>query len=448
MECTSIKLQKQECGKELLKFTYPAILEQFLVRISSIAGAAFLGQIGAVELSASSLSSTLMAMVEALIMGVSLGITVVSARFLSDRNKVHRTATAGLVSELILSVVLMLFTTLFSTGIINVIFSNAEPVIKAYTANYFKICVCACPFMALDFTCSALMRASGDSRTPFFITLISNGINFLGIFLSLNVLNFGYKSVAWCYVLTLFVSGIAKLCVLSLGKYEKYTLKLVRFSWGDILQVFKIGIPASFERFLIQFAFLGMQMVTTMLGTAVLAGYQAGNNVVNFTYTITGGFEIALVSLVGRYRYSDKQRAKQLVIGSYKYAMLYTGIVGAVMFVFSPHLVKIFASDEEVIVQAAKILRLLVLTIPLTTGFQAGIGALKTGSDVNYSLAINLISPNFIRVPIAFVLVKYAGLGFMGLYIGCVVDYIVRAAVVIWRICVMFSKKNMNRCDE
>ena len=102
----------------------------------------------------------------------------------------------------------------------------------------------------------------------------------------------------------------------------------------------------------------------------------------------------------------------------------------------------------EVIVQAAKILRLLVLTIPLTTGFQAGIGALKTGSDVNYSLAINLISPNFIRVPIAFVLVKYAGLGFMGLYIGCVVDYIVRAAVVIWRICVMFSKKNMNRCDE
>lgn len=441
MEMALTKEQKKECSRELLKFTFPAILEQLLIRIASIIGVAFLGQIGAIELSASSLSSTLMTMIEALLMGISLGITVLSARFIEDRNKVHRVATAGFTVELLLSAILMIVATVFSKGIIETLFSNAEEIIQLYTAEYFSICILACPFMALDFTCSALMRASGDSRTPFFITLMSNGVNLVSIFLCLNVFHLRYTSVAMCYVLSFVVSCAVKICVIVSGKYKKYTYKFARFHGNELSQLFRIGIPASFERFLIQFAFLGMQMVTTMLGTTVLAGYQAGNNVVNFTYTITGGFEIALVSLVGRYRHSDMNIARQMIKASYKFSMIFTVAVGTVMFIVSPYAVRLFASEKEVIEQATVILRLLVLTIPLTTGFQAGIGALKTGKEINYSLAINIISPNFIRIPIAYFLVSCTNLGFLGLYIGCVTDYIVRASVVIWRVCVSFFGK-------
>lgn len=426
--------ERRRYSDELLKFTFPAIFEQFLVRVSAIAGAAFLGQIGAAQLSASSLSSTIMTMIEALLMGFSLGITVVTARFITDRNKADRVASAGFAVEMALSLVIMVLCYVFSGNVISALFSSAEQKVKMYTAKYLSISVLASPFMALDYTCSALMRASGDSRTPFYITLMSNCVNIAGVFLSLNFFGFDYRSAAVCFVLSAVISGLVKFAVIASGKYRRYKLRFCRFDKSELLQLSKLSLPVMLERFLIQFAFLGIQMVTTLLGTTVLAGYQAANNVVNFTYTITGGFEIALVSLVGRYKYRDKQAAWQMVKSSYKYAYLFTVIAGCIFFIFADGFVRIFASEKEVIEEAARILRLLVLTIPLTTGFQAGIGALKTGSDVKYSLGINVISPNFIRIPIAFVLVKFAHFGFIGLYIGCALDYLIRALIVIWRI--------------
>lgn len=434
MDAALTSAEKRQYNRELLRFTFPAIFEQFLIRVSAIAGSAFLGHVGAAELSASSLSSTLMTMLEALLMGVSLGITVVCARFFSDKEKVKRAATAGLVMEIILSLVLLFAMHFASDGIISLLFSSAEEKVRLYTANYFSICVYACPFMAIDFTCSALMRSSGDSRTPFIITLSSNCLNLTGIYLCLNVLHYDYRSVAVCYCISLGVNAFAKFAVVLSGKHKTATLRFRKFDFSYIKLIAKIGVPSMTERFLIQFAFLGIQTVTTLLGTAVLAGYQAANNVINFTYTITGGFEIALVSMVGRYKYENKSAARQMVKASYLYACVFTFALGAVFFIFADRFVTIFAGDKEVIAEAVNILRLLVLTIPLTTGFQAGIGALKTGSDINYSLAATVIAPNFIRVPIAYFLVSSMGMGFMGLYLGCVCDYAIRAAVVIWRI--------------
>lgn len=433
MDTALTKSDKRLYDRELLRFTMPAVLEQFLTKVSTLAGAAFLGQIGAIELSASSLSTTLVSMTDALLTGLSIGITVMCARFLSDKKKLLEYASAGFASEMIIAFLLLVGMLFFSDGIISLLFSNAEPILKVYTAKYYSVCIFSIPFAAIDYTCSAFMRASGDSKTPFYVTLLANALNLIAIFVCLNMLGLDYTSAAYCYTGSYVLSAFVKYIIVISGKHKSFRLKFVRFGFSDIAAMSKIGLPAMFERFLIQFAFLGMQMVTTMLGTVVLAGYQAANNVISFVYTVTGGFEIAMVSLVGKYKYSDRSAATQMVKGSYKYACLFTFIVGVIMFIFSPVLVRIFAKEADVVKESAGILRLLVLTIPLTTAFQAGIGVLKTGTDIKYSLAINIISPNFIRIPIAFILVK-SGLGFMGLYIGCVIDYLVRAVVVIWRI--------------
>lgn len=425
--------EKKLHSEAMIKFCLPAFLEQFVVKLSVLAGAAFLGHVGKIELSGSSLSSTLIAIPEAVIMGFTLAITATAAKLFSNKKEIRKIASCGYFVTLILSAILTLSLFLASESMINLMFSGAEQVVKHTTNKYFRIQLFALPFYAVDFTSSAIMRASGDSKTPLKIMVGANCINLVCIYLCLHIFHFDYRSAAVCYVLSFILSSSVKLLILMSGKY-RFTMRFENFSPKHFKQLLKLGIPCMLERSLIQFAFLGIQTVTSLLGTATLAGYQAANNIISFVYTFTGGLEIALVSLVGRYKYENKKAASCYVGVSYKFGMLVTCIVGVIMFIFAESFVSIFAKEKDVIESAAEILRYLVLTIPLTTGFQAGIGALKTGSDINYSLAITVISPNFIRVPIAYYLVSVHGLGFIGLYIGCVTDYAIRCAVVLWRI--------------
>ncbi len=427
------KNEKRYFNRELLYFAFPIMLEQFLLKVSAITGSALLGQIGKVELSASSLSITILSILEVAILGVTLATTVTVAQNTKNKDEWSKYATAGFLFAGAIAVVIALFSVLFAENLIELMFSGAEDIVKQKTAGYYRILSLSGLFYVVDFNCSAIMRGFGDSKTPFRITLFTNTANIAMTALCLFVFGFDYRSAAICYVCAIALSGAIKFIMLISGKYG------FKFSFSKPLsrhftKLIKIGLPSMLERSLIQFAALGMQMVVSMLDTTTLAGYQAANNTISFTYTFTAGLEVALVSLVAKYKFENKQAANQVVKASYKYGFIITAIAGIIFAVFAPYFISLFANGNDVVAEGAYILRLLVLTIPLTTAFQAGIGALKTGNDIYYSLAVTVIAPNLMRLPLAYYLVSSCSMGFLGLYIGCVADYVLRAFVVLWRI--------------
>ncbi len=80
------------------------------------------------------------------------------------------------------------------------------------------------------------------------------------------------------------------------------------------------------------------------------------------------------------------------------------------------------------IAQAAVFLRVMLVTLPFTTYFQSVQAVLKICKDVKIVILMTIVGTWLIRVPVAYVLVKFAGLDFYGLVLGFLADYLVRSA--------------------
>ena len=123
MDTQLTQAERKLHSEAMIKFCIPAFLEQFIVKLSTLAGAAFLGHVGKIELSGSSLSSTLISIPEAIIMGFTLAITATAAKYFGNQKEIRKISSCGYFVTLILSAILTPVLFLTSEGIINLMFS-------------------------------------------------------------------------------------------------------------------------------------------------------------------------------------------------------------------------------------------------------------------------------------------------------------------------------------
>ena len=76
--------------------------------------------------------------------------------------------------------------------------------------------------------------------------------------------------------------------------------------------------------------------------------------------------------------------------------------------------------------------RLPFASIPLTTCFQSIQGAMKTCNDINFVTFMNIGATWLVRIPLAYVLVKYGNMGFYGLFLAFALDYVLRAVTFLY----------------
>lgn len=187
------------------------------------------------------------------------------------------------------------------------------------------------------------------------------------------------------------------------------------------------------EKFLIRTGFLGMQTVTALLGTSVLAGYQITNNILNFLYAFTAGIEVTQITFVSRFvKEKNKHGAKVSAYGLLLFGEVLMGVLAILIFAGAKVIASLFTNDSTTMDSAVWILRLMCFTVPFTTCFQSIQGAMKTCNDINFVTFMNIGTTWLLRIPLAYVLVKYGNLGFYGLFVAFALDYILRAAAFLY----------------
>ena len=281
---------------KILQFSLPLMASNILQMLFSAADSVVVGRFaGHASLAAVGSTVSIIALFINLLIGASVGVNVVIARYLGltghDREisrTLHTAVTLALVGGVLMGGVGILAADVVLRLIS--IPSDVRPLALLYIRIYFL----GTPFTMLYNYGAAALRAKGDTQRPLLFLLLSGILN-LGLNLYFVIaLEMNVEGVALATVASQLVSAL--LILFSLSREQG----ALRFSWKELCldrmrlwEISRIGIPAGIQASLFSIANIAIQGAINAYGSVVMAGCSAAMSLENFLYLSMNAFQQA-----------------------------------------------------------------------------------------------------------------------------------------------------------
>ena len=336
----------------LLSFAVPIILGNIFQQLYNIVDAMAVGKfLGDVPLGGISIASPIMDILYALLLGGSIGISVLVGQLCGAEEwdklkRVHATALTGGVGVTLLLALLGLVSAkpvLLAQG------SSPATVVQAM--QYLSIIFSGLVFCFLYNYFAAVLRSWGDSRTPFIVLLVSSTLHAGLDVLLCGVFHFGIRGVAcstvfcqifstaWLVLYTEKHCPPLRLTLQDLRFDPKLGKSILSYAWAAALQQAVVMIG----RFLVQ----GM---LTPLGDASLTGYNMGMRVEQFLFCFSQGISAAMVvGLSQNLGRGNHQRVRRFFFTGVCIETALLSVLGTLVHSFAPQLIGLFSDSPEII---------------------------------------------------------------------------------------------------
>lgn len=269
----------------ILRFALPLLIGNLLQQTYNLIDAAIVGRyLGTQALAAVGASSSVQFLVLGFCIGLCNGFAVPVARDFGAGayERMRSCIFHGAVLTVGFAVVLTTACALFCPQILQLLSTPEDIYGNAY--SYLLIIFLGIPFSLLYNLLSSILRAVGDSRTPFIFLALSAVLNiFLDLFCII-VLKWGCAGAAIATITAQAISGICCL-VLIMRKFD--TLKLrksdCRFTGNGAAQLLIMGVPMGLQFSITAIGSMVMQSANNGLGSVYVSGFTSGMRIKQFT---------------------------------------------------------------------------------------------------------------------------------------------------------------------
>lgn len=423
--------------KRIFLLAWPVMAEMFLQTLAQMVDMAMVGRLGQAAIAAVGLSFRPLFVGQAIFLGLGVATTAMVARFIGaqDREQATIAAEQSMLTTSILALALALFGFFFARQI--TLFMGAGPDVVDLGVSYLRGFSPGIFFLMLATIMTAALRASGDTRTPFYTGAISNVINVFGNY----VLIFGHfgfpaMGVYGAAIATSF-SRVVMAAILfgSLlrGKSGLH-LRIKGFTyldWDIIIRLFRIGIPAALERLVQSVSMMLHLKILSALGTTAIAISTISSNVEQLSFMPSIGFSVAASTLVGQSLGAKRpDEAEHNGWGAMRLSAMFMGSMGILFLLFPGLFMRIYTSDPQVIVPGIAILRVVGITqLPQAIAFVAS-GILRGAGDTKTVLNNSFIGNIILRLGLSYLFVIVLGWGLWSAYVAILIDWLVRGVLL------------------
>ena len=264
--------------KLILSFSIPLLLGNLFQQFYNVVDAAIVGQtLGSKALAAVGASSSVQFLILGFCMGICQGFAImVSQSYGANKlEQMHTYIFAGAIWTAILAVVISVLVVVFCPNILHILQVNHEIFKDAYA--YLVVIFAGIPFTLLYNYLSAILRAIGDSKTPFLFLAFSAFLNIALDFFCILVLGWGCAGAAIATIFSQAVSGILcllliafKVDVLHIPKSSRY------FDKKHSVKLLAMGVPMGLQFSITAIGSMVMQSANNALGTIYVSGFTAG----------------------------------------------------------------------------------------------------------------------------------------------------------------------------
>ena len=353
-------LTEGKVSRVLLGFFFPMLFTNLLQQLYTFADTAIVGKgLGDNALAAVGNMSALTLLIIGFAQGITNGFSVIVAQHFGSRDMsaLRKSIAASIKLSAILSVILTVISLIFLKSVL-IVMQTDTAILKDSLIYGYILFGGLTATMAYNL-CSCILRALGDSKTPFLAIVVSSILNILLDCLFIFVLKTGVGGAAIATVLAQLVSVV--ICVIRLRKTESIQLTREDFKSDFSLSVklLKNGIPMACMNSVTAIGCMIVQSYVNALGVAYTSAYSACNRYVNLFMlpSVTAGFAVSAFTSqnYGAKKYDRIRSGVRvgLMIGLVSYLVL-----GTAMVLFPQELAKLFLNGQEPIALAANFLRI------------------------------------------------------------------------------------------
>lgn len=444
----------------LWRMSWPAILEQLLGTLVSYVDTAMVGALGKTATAAVSINASSLWLVGSIFsgFGVAYSVQVANSVGAKAHQKARQVIAQSFLAVFAVGLAALLLLELISGQLPRWMGADAEVIPQA--VRYLRFYALGLPGSALLYMFAAVLRCTGDTKTPlllngganvcnmilnFFLIYPTRQATFFGHAVTIPGAGMGVAGAAAASAIAFDLAG-ALLMLVVIRRFQ-----LFRPGSGDSLRpdvqvirtAARLGLPYIAERVNINFGQIVMTRIVATIGTAALAAHQIAIVAEGLCYLPAYGISAAATALVGQaVGAGNREDADAYGILSGKIGFGLCLATGTLLFVFAQPLASIFTPDAEVIQLTTLILRIDAFAEPFLALAVVLAGAMRGALDVRYPMLLSMWCTWCLRVVLALLFVPVLHWGLAGAWIAMTVELTTRGLLcaLYWR-----SKKWMRR---
>ncbi len=342
----------------------PMVLEMVLESLFAVVDVFWVGHLGANAVATIGLTESMLSVIFAVGIGLSVSTTAMVARRIGEKNP-EGAAVAGvqaIVLGLIASFVIGAPCLYYAPRLLQLM--GASPEIVSSGSAYARIVLGGSGVVLMLFLNNAIFRGAGDAAIAMRLLWVSNIINLIldpcfifgvGPFPRLGVTGAALatltgRSIGVLYQFYRLLRGTERIRILR---------RQIRVEWAVLLRLVKVSLAGILQFVIAHSSWIGLVRIVSTFGAAALAGYTIGIRIVIFVLLPSWGLSNAAATLVGQNLGAGQpDRAEASVWRTGFYNMLFLGVVGLFFIAFAEPLVRMFSNDPQVVHLAASCLRI------------------------------------------------------------------------------------------
>jgi putative MATE family efflux protein len=341
------------------------VLEMVLESLFAVVDVFWVGRLGANSVATVGLTESLLSLIFAMGIGLSLSTTAMVARRIGEKDP-EGAAVAGvqaIVLGLTTSVVIGIPCFIYAPQLLRLMGASGD--IVSTGSGYARIALGGSGAILMLFLNNAIFRGAGDASIAMRLLWVSNIINLildpclifgLGPFPRLGVTGaalatFTGRSIGVGYQFYRLLRGTERIRILT---------RQIRVNLSVLLRLVRVSLTGILQFAIAHTSWIGLVRIVSVFGAAALAGYTIAIRVVIFVILPSWGLSNAAATLVGQNLGAKKpERAEQAVWRTGFYNMLFLGSLGVLFVFMAEPIARLFTHDAAVVPLAASCLRII-----------------------------------------------------------------------------------------
>lgn len=414
-------------NRAILLLAVPMVLEMALESLFAVVDVFWVSRLGPNAVATVGLTESLLSLVFAVGLGLSLSTTAMVARRIGEKDP-EGAAVAGvqaIVLGLATSVAIGIPCFIYAPRLLLLMGASGD--IVSLGTGYARIALGGSGAILLLFLNNAIFRGAGDAAIAMRLLWVSNIINLIldpclifgwGPFPRLGVTGaalatFTGRSIGVAYQFYRLLRGTERIRILT---------RQIRVNFSVLWRLVRVSLTGILQFAIAHTSWIGLVRIVSVFGAAALAGYTIAIRIVVFLILPSWGLSNAAATLVGQNLGAKKpERAEQAVWRTGFYNMLFLGSVGVLFVLTAEPIVRLFTQDPAVVAFAATCLRIISYG---NIGYAYGMVMLQAfngAGDTVTPTIVNFFGFWLLEIPLAYWLAIPLRLHSNGVYIAIVI---------------------------
>jgi len=395
-------------NRAILLLAVPMVLEMVLESLFAVVDVFWVSRLGADAVATVGVTESLLSIIFAVGMGLSLSTTAMVARRIGEKDSEGAAVAAvqAILLGLATSVVIGLPCLVWAPDLLRLM--GASPELVAVGTGYTRIALGGGGVVLMLFLNNAIFRGAGDAAIAMRLLWVSNILNLildpclifgLGPFPRLGVTGaalatFTGRSIGVLYQFYRLLRGSERIRILR---------RQIRVSWEVLLRLVRVSLTGILQFAIAHTSWIGLVRIVSVFGAVALAGYTIAIRIVIFLILPSWGLANAAATLVGQNLGAKKpERAESAVWKTGFYNMLFLGSLGVFFIFFAEPIIRLFTHDPAVVPLGAACLRIISYG---NVGYAYGMVMLQAfngAGDTVTPTIVNLFGFWLLEIPLAY----------------------------------------------